>query len=69
MTEVSPDTPQLLTLQEAAQRLAVSKRTLEREINRGRFPRPLKIGTATRVELAALNRYVESLRQPNQVHS
>lgn len=56
--------PRLLTLQQAAERLAVSKRTLERQINLGRFPRPLKIGQATRVELSAVLKYIESLRSP-----
>ena len=55
--------PQLLTLQEAADRLSISKRSLEREIQRGNFPPPLKIGRATRVEVADLVRYVEGLRQ------
>jgi excisionase family DNA binding protein len=54
--------PQLLTLKQAASHLAVSARTLEREIQRGRFPRPLKIGRSTRVELAAVLRYIDSLR-------
>lgn len=56
------DLPQLITLQQAAERLGVCRRTLEREIAHGRFPRPLKIGSATRVELAAVARYVASLR-------
>lgn len=57
------DIPQLLTLDEAAKRLGVCRRTLEREIAGGRFPRPVKIGTATRVEVAAVVRYVEGLCQ------
>lgn len=61
--------PQLLTLQQAADRLAVSARTLEREIQRGHFPRPLKIGRATRVELSAVLRYVESLRPSEAARS
>ncbi len=69
MNQNTPELPQLLTLQQAAERLAVSKRTLEREIQRGRFPRPLKIGQATRVELSAVLRYVESLRPPESLRS
>jgi len=64
---ISSEVPRLLTLQQAAEHLAVSKRSLEREIQRGRFPRPLKIGRATRVELSAVLRYVESLRSPGSV--
>lgn len=52
----------LLTLQQAADSLAISRRTLEREIQRGRFPPPLKIGGAARVERASVLRYVESLK-------
>lgn len=54
----------LITLEDAAARLSVSKRTLEREIARGRLSRPLKIGRSSRVELSSLLRYVESLRPP-----
>ena len=39
----------LLTLKQAAQRLSISKRTLDRLISAGKFPRPLKIGRASRV--------------------
>lgn len=59
----------LLTLQQAADRLAVCPRTLEREIQRGRFPRPLKIGRSTRVELSAVLQYVENLRSAPLVAS
>jgi excisionase family DNA binding protein len=58
--------PQLLTLRQAAQLLAVSSRTLEREIQRGRFPRPRKIGRATRGLESDVRSYVESLALPVQ---
>lgn len=48
----------LLTLAQAAQRLSICKRTLEREIAAGRFPRPLKIATASRVLEADLEAYL-----------
>lgn len=51
----------LLTLKEAALRLSLSTRTLHREISAGRFPRPVKIGRATRVPLAVLVAYVRGL--------
>ena len=53
--------PMLMTLEAAAVRLSLSKRTLQREISAGRFPRPVKIGRSTRVPLAALVAYVRGL--------
>ena len=61
MNSVPTEQPLLLSLDDAAQRLSVSRRTLEREIVHGRFPRPLKIGRATRVSLAALEAYIRKL--------
>jgi len=51
----------LLTRDEAAQRLAVSKRTLEREIARGKFPRPLKIGRSSRWPASDVSQYLDRL--------
>lgn len=51
----------LVTLAEAAQRLAISKRTLEREIAAGRFARPVKIGRASRVPVSELDAYIRRL--------
>jgi excisionase family DNA binding protein len=53
--------PLLITVKEAAERLSLSTRTLHREISAGRFPRPVKIGRASRVPIAALVDYVRSL--------
>jgi excisionase family DNA binding protein len=53
----------LLTIKQAAQRLNVCRRTLEREIQRGRFPRPLKIGTASRWPAEDVETYLDSLNQ------
>ncbi len=56
----------LVTLDDAAQRLSVCKRTLEREIAAGRFPRPIKIGRATRVSVAEIDAYVARLSKSVQ---
>jgi len=69
MDSESVESLQLLTLQQAADRLSVSRRTLEREIQRGAFPAPLKIGRAARVALSDLLLYVESLRTPKGLAS
>ena len=61
MSENSSEQLQLLTLKETALRLAISKRSLEREISSGRFPRPLKIGRSSRVTLAMIRAYVLQL--------
>lgn len=57
----STELPQLLTIEQAAQRLAVNKRTLYREIARGCFPKPIKIRRMARIRAEDLLRYVESL--------
>jgi excisionase family DNA binding protein len=51
----------LLTLPLAAQRLSISKRTLERLISSGAFPRPVKIGRSSRVPRNDLARYLDQL--------
>jgi excisionase family DNA binding protein len=57
-----PELPRLLNLKEAAQLLAVSRRTLEREISAGNFPRPLKIGRSARVAENDLRAYIAKLQ-------
>lgn len=52
---------QLVSLDDAAKRLSISRRTIEREISAGRFPRPIKIGRATRITLVALQSYIDKL--------
>lgn len=63
---MSPTTPPpvgvCLTLKEVAFRLQICRRTLEREIAAGRFPRPLKIGRSVRVLESDLQAYLERLR-------
>jgi excisionase family DNA binding protein len=53
--------PLLLTLHDAAQRLAVCRRTLERLIAAGEFPRPVKLGAASRVPLVDVQSYLAKL--------
>lgn len=53
--------PLLLTVQDVAKRLSVSKRTLEREIVRGRFPKPVRIGRSVRIRLADVSTYLSGL--------
>lgn len=58
----SHELAELITLEQAAERLTVCRRTLEREIARGRFPKPVRIGRATRVAVSDLRAYIESLK-------
>jgi len=54
--------PILITLEQAAQRLAISRRTLERLIAAGEFPSPLKLGRASRLAVADIDVYCAQLR-------
>ncbi|MEO6874391.1 MAG: helix-turn-helix domain-containing protein [Opitutaceae bacterium] len=55
----TPASPALaISLQEAAQQLGVHRRTLEREIQRGRFPSTIRIGRAVRVLMTDFERYM-----------
>ena len=56
------EAPCLLTLKQVAQRLAVCRRTLEREIAAGRFPRPRRIGRSVRVFESDFRAYLETLK-------
>jgi excisionase family DNA binding protein len=62
------ETPLLITLEQAAQRLAISRdipisrRTLERLIAAGEFPSPLKLGRSSRVAVRDVDGYCEQLR-------
>jgi excisionase family DNA binding protein len=60
-TSLVSDHRELLTLPLAAQRLSISKRTLERLISSGAFPPPVKIGRASRVPRGDLSRYLDQL--------
>lgn len=54
------ETPLLITLEQAAQRLAISRRTLERLMAAGEFPAPLKLGRSAWV--ADVDAYCAQLR-------
>lgn len=56
----------LLTLPQAARRLTISRRTLERLIADGQFPHPVKINRSSRVLLSDLESYVSKLVQRRQ---
>lgn len=58
-----PEDRLLYTLNQAAQSLAISKRTLERLIAGGSFPVPLKIGRSSRVPREDIADYLEQLRR------
>lgn len=53
----------LLTKSQAAASLSISKRTLDRLISAGTFPRPMRIGRASRVARADIAGYLEKLRR------
>ena len=57
----------LLTLKQAAELLAISKRTLERQVAVGNFPRPLKIGRSSRVSMQDVSSYLERLQMRRSV--
>ncbi len=60
----TPDVPdQLLTLEQAAAILAISRRTLYRMIAAGEFPAPLRVGGARRVAASDLTAYLTRLKQ------
>ena len=63
-TRSNPDDDRdLYTLPRAAQKLSVSKRTLQRLIASGAFPTPVKIGRASRVMHEDIAGYLEQLRR------
>lgn len=62
MNGANEERQSLLNIKQVAQTLCVCRRTLEREIQRGRFPRPVKIGSASRWPASEVNAYVESLK-------
>lgn len=60
----TPQTPdQLLTLDQAAAYLAISRRTLYRMIASGEFPIPLRVGGGRRVLASELIEFLDRLKQ------
>ena len=57
----SGDERDLFTLPYAAERLSISKRTLERLIASGAFPQPVKIGRSSRVTRGDVAAYLEKI--------
>jgi prophage regulatory protein len=53
----------LLNVEQVAELLGVDKRTIFREVARGHFPRPRKIGRTTRFPLSEVEAYVAKLGQ------
>jgi predicted DNA-binding transcriptional regulator AlpA len=60
-TRDTADRACLLTLDQVAETLAISKRSLERRIACREFPRPLKIGRSSRVSVKDLEGYLALL--------
>jgi len=60
-TQTPPELPEFVTLDQAAERLSVCRRTLEREITRGRFPKPIRIGRSVRIPVSVLREYIDKL--------
>lgn len=50
--------PLTLTVADAARRIGVSRWTLYRQINEGRFPPAIRIGQTWRISVAALERFL-----------
>lgn len=63
-TPITADQPVLVTLNEAARRLSICRRTLEREIAAGHFPATVRIGRAHRVPMSAMQDYLNRLTAP-----
>jgi len=62
MPESKPaEVQHLLTLDEAAERLTVSRRTLERLIEEWKFPHPVKINRSSRVLRSDLDSYIAKI--------
>ncbi len=57
-----PSFGQFITLDQAASLLNVSKRTVMREIARGKFPKPAKVGRTIRTTIQDVETYAASVR-------
>ena len=62
-TVIQTEEKRLLSKGETARRLGVSRRTLEREVSRKKFPPPLKIGTKSLWESTDVETYVVKLKE------
>ncbi len=59
--EEQPELQTLLTLEQSAQVLQVSLRTIWKLISTGELPKPLRIGHSRRFRRADLENYIETL--------
>jgi len=59
MNSIPLDERPLIMLDQAAQRISICRRTLYREVARGNFPPPLKIGRATRYRAEDVDDYLK----------
>ena len=62
-TVVTNSSDQFLKLQDVAERLRVSVRSVRREIARGRLAKPVKVGVASRWPASDVQAYMERLKQ------
>jgi excisionase family DNA binding protein len=62
MTPRPPPAELLVTVEEAARRLALSRTTLYQQIRRGTIP-SVRIGHSRRIPVIDLERYVDDLRE------
>jgi predicted DNA-binding transcriptional regulator AlpA len=62
----APEAPRLRSVRETAHRLGVSRRTLEREVCRKKFPPPLKIGSKSLYFVTDVECYVAKLREQRE---
>jgi predicted DNA-binding transcriptional regulator AlpA len=54
---------QLISVNEAAKRLGIVRRTLERQVSRRNFPQPLKIGAKSLYAVSDVEAYVRKLME------
>jgi prophage regulatory protein len=59
LPQISPLPPRLLRLRDLIDLTALSRATIYREMNAGRFPPPIKIGGANRWPLAEITAFIE----------
>ena len=60
---IQEDENRLLSVREAAHRLGVSRRTLEREVCRKKFPPPVHIGAKSIYFVTDVERYLAKLKE------
>lgn len=67
MGKPTPNQPRLLSIQDAAVWLGINKRTLYRMIADKCFPRPIKVGSSSRVPVEDLEEFVDrQIRERNR---